>query len=93
VIDSVEGLSVPRDDSLGRSTTKSSIGDDSMRARQKPDYATPKQPTHLLALCVTLIQFDHLATLVFQQRGQQSALRKGRSGSSNELVFVFHKRL
>jgi hypothetical protein len=38
----------------------------------------PKDGTHLLAPCATLGRLDHFSVLALQQRGQQSALRKGR---------------
>jgi hypothetical protein len=47
-----------------------------MSDRYQPSEAIPKEATSPLAVCTTLGQFDHFATLVLQQRGQQSALRK-----------------
>jgi hypothetical protein len=38
-------------------------------------------------------QLDHFAALASQQLGQQSALRKGQSGSRNVIFFVFHTHL
>jgi hypothetical protein len=48
-----------------------------------PGEGTPKNRTQVLAACMTRGQLDHLATLVFQQHGKQSTLRKGRSRFSH----------
>jgi len=64
-----------------------------LRTRQQPSEAIPKKATPLLAVCATLIQFDHPATLVLQHLGKESALRKRRDGCPNIVFSVFHKRL
>jgi hypothetical protein len=45
----------------------------------QPSERTPKGGTPLLPVRATPGHLNHFATLVFQQRGQQSALRKGES--------------
>ena len=45
----------------------------------RPGKGIPKGGTHMLAVCTTPRQLDYLEALAFQQHGEQSALRKGRS--------------
>jgi hypothetical protein len=53
----------------------------------------PKDGTPLLAAGAAPGQLDHFSTLALQQRGQQSASRKGGSRGHNVVFSVFHKRL
>jgi hypothetical protein len=52
----------------------------------RPSEGTPNGGTHVLAVCATLGQLDYFAALVFQQHGEQSALRKCRG---HNVVFLF----
>ena len=42
-----------------------------------PSECTPKNRPPVLAMCATPGRLDHFAPLLFQQRGEQSALCKG----------------
>jgi hypothetical protein len=57
----------------------------------QPSEITPKGDTQLLAGRTTPGHLHRFATLVLQQRGQQSALGKGRFFFSER--YEFHKRL
>jgi len=61
------------DKGLGR------IVDESWRRERavRPSEGIPKGGMCVLAVCTTLGQLDYFVTLVLQQHGQQSALRKG----------------
>ena len=48
---------------------------------------TPKDGTHLPAVCATSGQLDHFAALALQQLGEQPALRKGRRMFCHNVVF------
>jgi hypothetical protein len=45
----------------------------------RPGKRIPKSGTHMLPVCTTAGQLDDLEALTFQQHGEQSVLRKGRS--------------
>ena len=62
----------------GSAESPTSLG--AVSARHGQVEGTPKSGTHVLAVCVTLGQFDDCVALALQQEGEQSALRerKGR---------------
>jgi hypothetical protein len=62
-----------------------------MTGRHQPSKATPKDDAHVFSLCATPGQLNHFATLVLQQRSQQSALGEGRGRCRNVISSVFHK--
>jgi hypothetical protein len=53
----------------------------------RPSKGTPKDGTHLPAVCATSGQLDHFAALALQQLGEQPALRKGRRVFCHNVVF------
>ncbi len=67
--------------SLAREGSRQGLGG-IVDERSRPNYAewsrdgTPKRGTQVLALCATPGQLDYSSALLFQQHGEQPALRK-----------------
>ena len=75
---SVKDSSAARD---GSDKGLGGIADERWRRERtvRPGKGIPNGGTHMLAVCTTPGQLDYLEVLTFQQHGEQSALRKGRS--------------
>jgi hypothetical protein len=74
----VKDLSAARD---GSDKGLGGIADERSRRERtvRPGKGIPNGGTHVLAVCATPGQLDYFEVLTFQQHGEQSALRKGRS--------------